>query len=79
MQQIKRVLGVVWMALGPVAIFYLARTALHEIHKNPVIDTKIQWGVFVIVFVPIAIGMMIFGYYAMKGEYDRLPEASGDL
>ena len=71
MQQIKRILGIVWILLGPVAIFYLSKTALHEIHKNPVIDTRIQWGVFVIIFIPIAIGMMIFGYYALRGEYDR--------
>jgi len=47
--------------------------------KKPVIDTKIQWGVFVVVFIPIAIGMMIFGYYAVKGEYDHLPESSAEL
>jgi hypothetical protein len=45
----------------------------------PVIDTKIQWGVFVVVFIPIAIGLMIFGYYALRGEYDHLPESSSEL
>jgi hypothetical protein len=44
-----------------------------------VIDTKIQWGVFVVVFIPIAFGMMIFGYYATRGEYDHLPESSAEL
>jgi len=67
------------MVLGPVAIIFLIRTALSEIVKKPVIDTKIQWGVFVVVFIPIAIGMMIFGYYAIKGEYDHLPESSAEL
>ncbi len=47
--------------------------------KKPVIDTKIQWGVFVVVFIPIAVGLMIFGYYAIKGEYDHLPESSAEL
>jgi hypothetical protein len=42
-------------------------------------DTKIQWGVFVIVFIPIAIGIMIFGYYAIRGEYDHLPESSSEI
>lgn len=72
-------MGYVWMLLGPLAIFFLIRTALSEIVKKPVIDTKIQWGVFVVVFIPIAIGMMIFGYYATKGEYDHLPESSAEL
>ena len=67
------------MLLGPVAIFFLVNTALAEIAKKPVIDTKIQWGVFVVVFIPIAIGLMIFGYYAYKGEYDQIPQRSEEL
>jgi predicted Na+-dependent transporter len=79
MNQLKRLLGFVWIILGPLAILFLIRTALSEIAKKPVIDTKIQWGVFVVVFIPIAIGLMIFGYYAIKGEYDHLPESSAEL
>ncbi len=79
MNRIKRYLGVIWMLLGPLAIFFLVRTALSEIAKKPVIDTRIQWGVFLVVFIPIAIGMMIFGYYAIKGEYDHLPRSSAEL
>jgi len=65
--------------MGPAAIFYLIKTASEEIAKKPVIDTKIQWIVFVVVFIPIAIGLMIFGWYAFKGEYDRLPESSKEV
>jgi predicted Na+-dependent transporter len=79
MNTVKRWLGVVWMLLGPVAIYYLIKTAADEIAKKPVIDTKIQWAVFVIVFIPIAIGITIFGYYAFKGEYDQLPDSSKEL
>ena len=79
MNTIKRYLGTVWMLLGPVAIVFLIYTALAEIAKKPEIDTKIQWGVFVIVFIPIASGLMIFGYYAYKGEYDHIPQSSEEL
>lgn len=79
MNNIKRYAGIIWMLMGPVAIYYLIKTALIEIAKKPVIDTKIQWSVFVIVFIPIAIGLMIFGYYALKGEYDHLPENSAEI
>jgi purine-cytosine permease-like protein len=58
------------MALGPLVIYYLVRTAAAEIAQKPVLDTKIQWAVFILVFIPIAIGLMIFGYYALKGEYE---------
>ena len=79
MNHLKKWLGLVWMIAGPLAIIFLVRTALHEIEKKPVIDTKIQWGVFVVVFMPIAIGLVIFGYFAWKREYDHLPEDSTEI
>ena len=79
MNAIKRFAGILWIILGPLAIFYLIKTAEEEIAKKPVIDTKIQWIVFVVIFIPIAIGLMIFGWYAFKGEYDHLPESSVEL
>jgi len=79
MNTIKRIAGILWIMMGPLAIYYLVKTASEEINKKPAVDTKIQWGVFVIVFIPIAIGIMIFGYYAIKGEYDHLPERSAEI
>jgi hypothetical protein len=79
MNAVKKYFGVVWILLGPAGIFYLVSTALSEIEKKPVIDTKIQWGVFVLVFIPIAIGLMVFGYYALKGEYAQLPSSSEEI
>ena len=79
MNQLKKWLGIVWMVLGPVAIYYLIKTAAAEIAKSPVANTIIQWAVFVIIFIPIAIGLIIFGYYAVKGEYDHLPESSTEI
>jgi len=71
MNIIKKIAGILWIILGPAAIWYLLKTAAAEISKKPVIDTKIQWAVFIIVFIPIAMGMVLFGYYALKGEYDQ--------
>jgi len=51
-------------------LFYCAR-GVHEIASKPGIDTVIQWGVFIVIFIPIAIGMSIFGFYAIKGEYNH--------
>ena len=79
MNTLKRIAGILWIIAGPFAIYYLVRTAIDEINKKPVIDTKIQWAVFVIVFIPIAIGIIIFGFYAIKGEYDHLPDSSADI
>ena len=79
MNNIKKISGIIWILLGPFAIFYLIKTAASEIAKKPVIDTKIQWIVFVTIFIPIAIGLMIFGWYALKGYYDHLPESSAEI
>ena len=79
MNTLKRIAGILWVIAGPLAIYYLVKTAADEINKKPVIDTKIQWAVFVIVFIPIAIGIIIFGFYAIKGEYDQLPGSSADI
>ena len=79
MNALKRITGILWIAAGPLAIYYLVRTAINEINKKPVIDTKIQWAVFVIVFIPIAVGIIIFGFFAIKGEYDHLPDSSADI
>ncbi len=79
MNTIKKIAGIVWILLGPVAIYYLIKTASEEIAKKPVLDTKIQWIVFVVIFIPVVIGLMIFGWYALKGEYDHLPESSKEL
>lgn len=79
MNVLKKWLGIVWMLMGPLSIYYLIRTAAGEIALKPELDTKIQWGVFVVVFLPIAIGMVLFGYYAWNREYDQLPERSEEL
>ena len=79
MNTLKRIAGILWVIAGPLAIYYLVKTAVDEINKKPVIDTKIQWAVFVIVFIPIAVGIIIFGFYAINGEYDQLPSSSADI
>jgi len=71
MKQLKRIAGIVWLLLGPLAVVFLLRTASSEIIAKPSADTWIQWSVFVLVFLPIAFGISLFGYYAVKGEYDN--------
>jgi purine-cytosine permease-like protein len=79
MNQLKKILGIVWLLVAPFTMYFLIKTALREISLKPVIDTKIQWGVFILIFIPIGIGLMIFGYYCVKGEYSHLPKSSAEL
>ncbi|HEY6902045.1 MAG TPA: hypothetical protein VI233_15420 [Puia sp.] len=71
MNIVRRILGIVWIIMGPVILYWLIRTGVAEIAKKPIIDTKIQWGVFIGIFIPIVVGLVLFGYYSLKGEYDR--------
>ena len=70
MNAIKRILGIVWIVLGIATLIYLIKTGITEIALNPLPGTKVQWGTFIVIFIPIAIGLVLFGYYALKGEYD---------
>jgi hypothetical protein len=51
MNLLKKVLGIVWIAMGPLILYYLIKTGAAEIGKKPDINTKIQWGVFIGIFI----------------------------
>ena len=81
MNQLKKMMGVLWMILAPVVIYFLVMGALHNINSAGTkdINKPIPWIIIIAIFTPIAIGLMIFGFYSVKGEYDKLPETSNDL
>ena len=81
MNQLKRMLGFVWMILAPVVIYFLVMGAVHNINSTGTkdINKPVPWVIIILIFTPIAIGLMIFGYYALRGEYDKLPERSEEL
>lgn len=81
MNQIKRILGILWLILGPLLIYFLVTGAVNNIDPAGTkdINKPIPWVIIITIFTPIALGLMIFGYYAFKGEYDKLPESSADL
>ena len=71
MNALKRLLGYVWMLVGPGAIGFLFYQAMHKL-SSPAATTNdyLQWGIIILIFLPIAIGFVTFGYYSTKGEYD---------
>ena len=72
MNLLKRMMGFVWMIIAPVIIFLLISGAINNIgHGSKDINKPIPWIIIITIFTPIASGLMIFGYYAIKGEYDR--------
>ena len=75
-------LGIVWIILGPALVAFMCWQAYEKIsaidapHKT---NTILQWVIILFVFIPICIGLVIFGYYAIKDEYRHLPESSEEL
>ena len=81
MNQLKRIMGFVWMIIAPGIIYFLISGAVRNISSTGTkdINKPIPWLIIISIFTPIAIGLMIFGYYSLKGEYDKLPESTKDL
>ncbi|MBB2146150.1 hypothetical protein GM921_11685 [Pedobacter sp. LMG 31464] len=83
MKSIKKILGVFWIILGPAAMIFMAFQAWDKVSKAEAgiaqTNTALQWGIILLIFIPIAIGLVIFGKYALAGEYDKLPENSEEL
>ena len=81
MNLLKRIMGFIWMVIAPVVIYFLVMGAIHNINSTGTkdINKPIPWVIIITIFTPIAIGLMIFGYYALKGEYDKLPGSSEEL
>jgi hypothetical protein len=71
MQTIKKLLGLVWMILGPLILIALLYGAILNINETGTkdINKPLPWIIIIMIFAPISVGLVIFGYYAFKDEY----------
>ncbi|RZK82632.1 MAG: hypothetical protein EOO92_01010 [Pedobacter sp.] len=78
MNALKKILGMFWILLGPASVIFLFIQAFEKVglaeEGVAKTNTALQWGIILFIFIPISAGLVIFGYYAFKGEYDKLPE-----
>lgn len=79
MNSIKKYLGLVWIFLAIISYSILLKTTVEQINAKPTTDTIIQWSIFAIIFLPIAIGLVIFGWLAWKGAYEQLPVSNKEV
>ncbi len=82
MNAIKKYLGVIWMLLSPAIIVFLFWQAADKIgtaSEATKANVTLQWSIILIIFFPICVGLLIFGYYAVKGYYEHLPESSAEI
>ncbi len=73
MNTIKKYLGIVWIIVAIAAIVFLVQSAIQNINPYGKLDINkpMPWIIIIIIFIPIATGLALFGWYAFKGEYDK--------
>jgi hypothetical protein len=83
MNALKKALGILWILAGPVIIIFLFMQASDKIALAAEgiarTNTTLQWAIIILIFIPICTGLVIFGFYAWKGEYEHLPTSSEEL
>ncbi|MEO7394131.1 MAG: DUF6814 family protein [Chitinophagaceae bacterium] len=78
MNAFKRYLGIILVLIAPIVIFLLVDGAITNVdpHGKKDINNPVIWIIIITIFTPIALGLMLFGWYAFRGEYDQLPTKS---
>ncbi len=78
MNAIKKLLGYLWIVIGFASIIILIAGAVQNIdlQGSADINKPVPWIIIIAIFTPISIGLIIFGYYAIKDEYRTLPTDS---
>ena len=74
MNSLKKIVGILCILLAPLIIYMLVSGAITNVGNGiKDINKPIPWLIIITIFTPIAIGLMLFGFYAFKGEYNKLP------
>ncbi len=71
MKSIKKYAGILWMILSILSVYYVLSTAITEISAGEPEDASIFWPIIITIFIPIAIGFGLFGWYALNEEYEE--------
>ena len=89
MNVIRKFLGIIWLVLGPAVVIFLvmrAGTEFAAAHKLPAADAakkitelNVFWPIIIGIFTPIMAGLALFGWYAVKDEYDHDVISNTDL
>jgi hypothetical protein len=73
MNAIRRYLGIVWMLAGPAVFIMLVASAVKHIYSDLKgdISNPVPWIIILVIFLPVAMGLVVFGWYCWKGDYDE--------
>jgi hypothetical protein len=71
MNSVKKYLGFLWIILALAAGYYLIVNQAIPKFMSPKPEDRIPAIIYAFILTPIIVGgLSIFGYYALKGEYD---------
>lgn len=72
MNNLRRILGIVWILIGLAGGYYLiVNQAIPKFYSDKEEDL-IPAIIYAFVLTPIIVGgLLIFGWYALRGEYDQ--------
>lgn len=75
-------MGYIWILAAPAIILFLLTQAVSKINAANELtkaNVSLQWGIILLIFLPICVGLFLFGKYAIEGAYDVLPASSKEL
>lgn len=71
MNTIRKVMGIFWIVLALLAGYYLIVSQAIPKFESGKPEDKIPAIIYAFILTPIIVfGLIIFGYYALSGEYD---------
>lgn len=71
MNTIRKYTGILWILLGLVAGYYLIVSQAIPKFESPKTEDKIPAIIYALILAPIIVGgLVVFGYYAVTGEYE---------
>ena len=73
MNQLKKYLGIVWIIVGLTAGYYLLICQAIPQFTSAQAEDRIPAIIYAFILTPLIVGsFLIFGFYALKGEYDEV-------
>jgi len=73
MNKLRRILGFVWIVLGLIGGYYLIVNQAIPKFQSDRSEDLIPAIIYAFILTPIIVGgLLIFGKYALQGEYDQL-------
>ncbi len=72
LNRLRRLLGIGWMVIGILSGYYLLVSQALPKFQSGLAADKIPALIYAFILMPLIVGsFLLFGYYALKGEYDQ--------